>query len=49
MAGTLLDVSSDISVSCKPLRWAGNLHGQPAPLLNLEPDEAAKVKTQTTN
>ena len=23
MAGTSLDVSSDISVSCKPLRWAG--------------------------
>ena len=32
MAGTSLDVSSDISVACKPLRWAG-MHGQPAPLL----------------
>ena len=36
IAGTSLDVSSDISVSCKPLRWAGTCMDNQPPALELE-------------
>ena len=44
MTGTSLDVSSDISVSCKPLRWAGTCMDNQPPCSIRKGEERRKKK-----